>query len=403
MTIRNWDDSSNAAATASAFVSVGNSTTTPLAGDETFTGVGEDVSGFASIAIVCETDVPSASSGFTLEFSLNGTNWGRAKTYTFRSGDGNQTHTLGVASKFFRVVYTNGSDAQSHFRLSVKYNKAANFGLVSGARQQLKPHDDVTLVRDTALGFLDLAAGNLSYASQIRKFGRNPDIDTGQTEFIWDAGGSYTGFIQAARTVRIAAGGNSNDTAAGTGAQSVTISGIGPDSDGVLSFVSETLATAGASASSYTTQTFWRVYRAQAIASGTYGGLNVGPMVIQDSAANTMAHIGTGRGTTTLGFMSVPEGKTGYVTNILLLGSAQSGKDATFTGYIRKNFDDVTTPFQSPTQFGIWSEVVGTNVVPLHAPVVIPEKSDIWFTATATSNNTPCAVEFDMTFVDNYP
>lgn len=87
--------------------------------------------------------------------------------------------------------------------------------------------------------------------------------------------------------MRIKAGGNAADTAAGAGAREVTL--IGLDASGNV--VTEAIATNGISASSATTNSFIRLYRAYVSASGTYAtaaaGSHTAAIVIENSAGGT--------------------------------------------------------------------------------------------------------------------
>jgi len=112
------------------FVSTLNSSTATLAGDAVFTGTGEDVSNYSSISVNYKSDVASADSGLSMQFSQDNSNWdiqliGDLGAKLF------QVHRLTPAVKYFRVVYTNGSAAQSLFRLQVLYHTSGSLPLVS--------------------------------------------------------------------------------------------------------------------------------------------------------------------------------------------------------------------------------------------------------------------------------
>ena len=94
-------------------VSTVNSTTTPLAASTTFTGTSEDVSSYASISIICKSDVAGT---LTLQFSNDGTNWDVVNTYIVSGGTGLDFVKV-VTAKYYRVTYINGATPQTYFRL----------------------------------------------------------------------------------------------------------------------------------------------------------------------------------------------------------------------------------------------------------------------------------------------
>lgn len=56
-------------------VSTDNSTSTPLAGDATFTGTGEDISNYAALSVQVFASHASATDGLSMEFSTDNSNW----------------------------------------------------------------------------------------------------------------------------------------------------------------------------------------------------------------------------------------------------------------------------------------------------------------------------------------
>lgn len=108
-------------------VSTANSTTSVLAGAAVFTGTPEDVSNFAAIVVSVLTSHASATDGFSLQQSPDGTNWDVLDTYTMpaMAAGGGFTFQVQPALKFFRLVYTNGATLQTTFRLQTIYHYAA--------------------------------------------------------------------------------------------------------------------------------------------------------------------------------------------------------------------------------------------------------------------------------------
>lgn len=93
-----------------------NSSFVTLGSNGVFTGTSTDVSTFSSITVSVISDVASASNGLSIQFSMDGTNWDIIKTYDVLANS-SQNHVTPVQSKYFRVVYTNGVNAQTSFRL----------------------------------------------------------------------------------------------------------------------------------------------------------------------------------------------------------------------------------------------------------------------------------------------
>jgi hypothetical protein len=151
----------------------------------------------------------------------------------------------------------------------------------------------------------DEALGRAPNVSARKIYGLNPDVDSGTVpENIWPPGGLFT-YPETAQRVRVAAGGNAADTLAGAGAQKVWVEGLDENWD----IITETLETAGASASSYTTQSFLRILDFKVLQTGTYHENNTGDVVLQDEGAgDTWAQISAGAGRAWHGFFSVPRG-----------------------------------------------------------------------------------------------
>ncbi len=96
-----------------------NSTTSTLGAGATFTGTGTDVLTYTSITVLLKTDQDSAASGMQFQFSTDNTNWDETHNYTYdQSVDSTaREFQFPVHARYFRVVYTNGGVAQTHFRL----------------------------------------------------------------------------------------------------------------------------------------------------------------------------------------------------------------------------------------------------------------------------------------------
>lgn len=97
-------------------VSTANSSTANLGNGATFTGTGEDMSGYQGVAVSVLADEASATDGLKIEFSSDDTNWDLSHIFTI-SADVAAWFTIPVQAKWFRVRYTNGTTPQTAFRL----------------------------------------------------------------------------------------------------------------------------------------------------------------------------------------------------------------------------------------------------------------------------------------------
>ena len=96
-----------------------NSSTSALGAGANFTGTGTDVLTYTSITVLLKTDQDSAANGMQFQFSTDNTNWDETHNYTYDiSVDSTaREFQFPVHARYFRVVYTNGGVAQTHFRL----------------------------------------------------------------------------------------------------------------------------------------------------------------------------------------------------------------------------------------------------------------------------------------------
>lgn len=105
-------------------VSTLNSSTTPLGGNASFTGTYEDVSAYRSVVVTVTTDQASSSNGIIVYFSPDGTNNDNSFTKSV-SASTPSNFVVPVVNKFMKVVYENGSVAQSSFRLQTLFEPFA--------------------------------------------------------------------------------------------------------------------------------------------------------------------------------------------------------------------------------------------------------------------------------------
>ena len=109
---------------AESMVSVSNSTDTPLAAGATWTGLGESISGYISVAVSITTDQPGTCH---LLYSPNGEHWDFDIVANVVLGQPMpRIVTSGIRAPWVKVTFTNTSGSpQTYLRLQTMYNPSA--------------------------------------------------------------------------------------------------------------------------------------------------------------------------------------------------------------------------------------------------------------------------------------
>ena len=259
---------------------------------------------------------------------------------------------------------------------------------------QLVQHFNVAL----SLGAIRNTNGR-SYEA-VRIYGRNTAVSSGNGNLISSLGSVNNSFNQTtASTVRIAAGGSSDDDAAGIGAREITVFGI----DNNFQRVSEAIATAGASASSATTTEFRRVFRAVVTKAGSYAGLNLGNVIVErtDSGADII-QIDNRNQESHFGGYTVPVNYTALLRYAHFLSASTNSTQ--FRLRVKTGADKSAAPYdpllrtiETPYLAG------GSYRMDFENPLVIPEKSDVYFEgATVSAVTNSVQVEAGLILIPNY-
>jgi len=248
---------------------------------------------------------------------------------------------------------------------------------------------------------LELALGSIDGKSKLCKFGQNQAVPNGAFEPIWSGSTAYLGFLTASSKLRIAAGGNANDTAAGTGARSVRILGLG----GAWADDDEVLVTAGAAASADSVSSYIRNFRAYVEDCGTYTagatvGANAGDIVIETNPGGVaVARIEALEGQTQMAIYTVPAGKTAYLVYYEIDVSSTRSVDVRF--YKRERADVIAAPFGPRRLVRSYDGVDGVISASPRCFESFPEKTDIWWEASGNGGSASVAVNFDLWLIDN--
>ena len=370
----------------------GNSTITPTT---SFTGVAEQ-NNRAEVMVSCYSDDQSGT--FFFDFSVNGTDWRSFPTNGFTVGAGvHHFHTAVKGPRYFRLRWTS-SIAPTTLQIFVYYG---TFRQPSAPMNQPLGLDaDAIVVRPT-LSWLDISRGLVVGLESIKKFGRNIAVGTNFVPI--SMGGAYqVPQSTGATMLRVKAGGDARDTAAGDGAREITLVGLDENFDPLT----ETVATAGVSASSATVGTFTRLLRFFVSASGTYAsavaGSHFDDIVIENSAGGTdwgtIDSADFPKGQSEIGVYSIPTGTTGHVKLRNL--SVDTGKTIDLVFFSRTNIDQTSPPYDAMRAQSVVSGVVGGSIevfgetdIPF-GPYVGP--TDIGFMGKVANGTAKVAVEFEV-------
>lgn len=235
-----------------------------------------------------------------------------------------------------------------------------------------------------------------------QQFGRNPAVGT--TFVPITSNGFYrTPQVSGATTLRIKAGGNAADTAAGVGARAVTLQGL----DETGAFAEETLATNGALASGSTTTTFLRVYKAFVSASGTYAtataGSHAGDIVVENTAGTedwlTILVAGFPTGETEIGVISVPLGKEMYISDTRI--SVDSTKVMDLILFQRRNILETSAPYTAMRAIEDHAGITETHDLAHVYPLgPFPALTDVGYMGKVAAGTADASVAFNYLLVD---
>ena len=246
-----------------------------------------------------------------------------------------------------------------------------------------------------------VSLGQVPGVTIVHKYGHNHSLPVGYVPVC--AGGFWpTPQVSGATPLRLAAGGDAADTAAGTGAREITIYGL--DATGAEIF--DVLATNGALASLATPQSFLRIIRVKITKSGTYGtssvASHVGDITIENSAGGTnwaiIPIIGFPHGSSQIGVFTVPLGKVAYITQISY--DVDSGKTVDLRLLKRENILETAPPYSAVETVREIIGISGGNSIYFDDPLgPFPALTDVGFMAQGAV--TPAAsVDFTIKLYD---
>ena len=230
---------------------------------------------------------------------------------------------------------------------------------------------------------LQVSEGQIAFHKNVYKFGQNEVVENSLAT-IWKQGGLYT-YLTSASTLYVSSS-SANDTAAGTGAQNVTISGLDAD----YNEISITVDLNGQTAVQLGLANNWiRVNRGIVNTAGATGS-NEGVIYVGTEAAPVggvpatpyTTINGDGSNQTLQAFWTVPAGYTAYIyqTNIST-GNSSNTPAVLKTVLVARPFGGV---------FNTKEVIVltdGNHLQNYSFPLKLTEKTDIEFRAESSSGS----------------
>ena len=231
-----------------------------------------------------------------------------------------------------------------------------------------------------------VALGQFPRYQSNNKFGFNNAVGTSQEE-IWNVGG-IEAYLSTAETMNIVSTSTNDDgSPVGTGARTLTISGL--NNDWLL--VQETITLNGQT-NVLTTNAYLRVFRMVVNTAGSTGS-NVGTITATASTAATVhAQISpTDNQTLKINF-SVPANKYALIT-YAELGTAKA--DDSQVRFKIRPFGEV---FQTKRILNLFQNIVSFSGF---EPILVPPKSDITITALSISGGISVSANIDYYLIDS--
>ena len=364
--------------------SAGNTSTTPLGSAATFTGTGE-LNGWSSVMVVCKTDNTGT---IYFDFSPDGTNWDSSfPPLGFQVANGiTEFHTAVKGPRYFRVRLINDTGAQSYLRLYTYYGTFRQGNLPLNAT--IGQDSDAIIVRPTDFE-TEVALNRYAGAAAWNKFGYNDAVPIG-TEVIASFGGLYVPPTTAS-TIRFVSTDAADDgNPAGTGANGVVVYGI----DGNRNHAIEIVTLEGLTPVD-TISTWLGINRIAIFLAGS-GQKNAGTITCTAvTGGATLGVIPIGEGTTQQLIYHNAVGHTSLVTWILLKANKQSGANplVTFKLWV---YSAVSNAYYEIFRYVMDTAVENSLPLVFPEPLIIDEKSVMWFEATSDKANTIVSGRFSL-------
>lgn len=232
-------------------------------------------------------------------------------------------------------------------------------------------------------GFLNISRGMLAGFRPVVRAGTNPDVDSGAPESVWDQGGLYV--FPPGPLVMFVSSTSTADAAAGTGLQTLTVSGLDADYNPISEVV-----TLNGQTQVPTANAFLRVYGISGLSAGS-GGVNVGDVycgtgsAVGGIPATIYSRMRPGFNLSAGVQYTIPAGFTGYLINALVSSMGSAVNQFTAMSIRRRLLGGVFNR--------TYNVIVGGQVADLSGDIYVryPEKTDLDVAVETTDANVVCS------------
>ncbi len=241
---------------------------------------------------------------------------------------------------------------------------------------------------------LQVARGQIPNHKSLFKYGNNTDIN-GSLETIWSYGGLYV-YPTSAMQMKVSSS-SANDTAEGTGARTIVVSGL----NAVYEEISEVVVLNGQTAV-LTLNTFIRVFRSYVVTAGSgntaAGIIYIGTGTVTAGVPATVyAEIALNENQTLMALWTVPAGYTLYLNRGVFSAASNNAAQYILGKFMVRPFGSV---FRNAADVTANSNVINYD---FEVPLVVPEKADIEARAIALAGtNFYTTASFEGIYIKNF-
>lgn len=171
-------------------ICVDNTSVLPLLANESFTGDWQDCINYQEVNISIDTDQNSATNGLSIQWSADAINVADTDVFTVYANKGTN-YTPNSSFRYVRVVYTNGSVAQTRFNLMTILRRSVTGGSFHRISDTLKDDSDgrlnlsVLKLRTAHDNYISASAtSNGNFKSAIEEFDTAVSTDTNKLNVV---------------------------------------------------------------------------------------------------------------------------------------------------------------------------------------------------------------------------